>query len=117
MNSVVKKFELEIAFRSWDYSDSFEIDRVVLELSDKDISNINQAQEFIKTNGDIHSVKVDINGSVAYERETDEEGVFEEFDGWKTDTHSFVVYDNTVYYYAQNKYHSGDQIESEGFSI
>ena len=117
MSSVVKKFELEIAFRSWDYSENFEIDRVVLELSDKDVENIKQAQEFIKSNDSIHSVRIDVDGSVVYESETDEDGVFEENDGWRTDFHTLVVYDNSIYYYAQSKWHSGDQMESEGFSI
>jgi hypothetical protein len=36
-----------------------------------------------------------------------------EVEDWRVDVERFVVYSDSVYYYAQNKWHSGDQIESE----
>jgi hypothetical protein len=54
------------------------------------------------------SIHIDLNGHVEY-LDVDNKEVVK----WRVDVERFVVYSNAVYYYAQNKWHSGDQIESE----
>jgi len=107
------KKELEIAFRSLDYSDTIEIDKVVLELTDEDIENIKKASMFVGDNTGMWSVNVKLKGSFSF---IDEEG--NTVDSWRTDVQYLRVYARTsIYFYAQCKWDAGDTLESEAFSI
>lgn len=104
-NLVIEK---GIAFRSEDYSDSGNIEVMKFTLTPTDIANLKTAMELIKTNRFIASINVSLDGVVDY---LDDEG--NDVDDWRIDVDHFIVYDNSIYYYAQNKWNSGDQIESE----
>jgi hypothetical protein len=104
-NLVIEK---GIAFFSQDYSDAMQIETLKINVTPTDVENIKKAMEFVKNNDFISSIHIDLNGHVEY---LNDEG--EEFDEWRVDVERFVVYSDSVYYYAQNKWHSGDQIESE----
>jgi hypothetical protein len=107
-NLVIEK---EIAFRSMEYSDSMEIETLKIHVTPTDVANIKKAIELVKENDFITSINVDLNGHVEY---LDDEN--NEFEGWRIDTERFVVYSDSIYYYAQNKWHSGDQIESDAIT-
>jgi len=77
--------EKEIAFYSMDSSDALGIETLKIHVTPTDVANIKKVMELLKTNRFIERVDVE----------------------------RFVVYSDSVYYYAQNKWHSGDQIESE----
>ena len=104
--------EKQIAFYSQDFSDAMSIETLRINITPTDIANIKEAMGIIKSNSFISSIHIDFNGEVEY-LDGDENTV----DNWKVDVEKFVVYDNTVYYYAQNKWHSGDQIESEAIEL
>jgi hypothetical protein len=104
-NLVIEK---KVNFRSEDYSSSSEIETLKFTLTPTDITNLKTAMELVKTNRFIASINVSLFGGVDY---LDDEG--KDADDWRIDVDHFIVYDNSIYYYAQNKYDSGDQIESE----
>lgn len=104
-NLVIEK---QIAFYSMEYSDAMSIEKLKINITPTDVANIKKAMELVKENSFITSINVDLNGHVEY---LDDENV--EVENWRVDVERFVVYSNSVYYYAQNKWHSGDQIESE----
>ena len=104
-NLVIEK---GIAFYSQDYSDAMTIETLKINVTPTDVENIKKAMDFVNKNSFISSIHIDLNGHVEY---LNDEG--EEFDEWRVDVERFVVYSDSVYYYAQNKWHSGDQIESE----
>lgn len=108
--TVVKK---EIAFFSNSYSDAMSIDQVQIKLSDVDIENIKRASKLVKDNKFITSIKIEVDGEVDYLDENDDPADVD----WRVDVQNFMVYDDTFYYYAQNKWDSGDQIESGAFEI
>lgn len=97
----------EIAFRT-DYSASLDIKKLDIVLSEQDKENIAKAQAIVKDNRFISSIKIDISGSVKYLSDEDQE-----VEDWRVDVEYFIVYSNAFYYYAQNKWDSGDYIESE----
>lgn len=104
-NLVIEK---QIAFFAQDYSDAMQIETLKIHVTPTDVDNIKKAMEFVKNNDFISSIHIDLNGHVEY---LDDDN--KEFEEWITDVEGFVVYSDSVYYYAQNKWHSGDQIESE----
>lgn len=104
-NLVIEK---QIAFYSQDYSDAMQIEVLKINVTPTDVDNIKKAMDFLKDNSFATSVNVDLNGHCEY---VDDEG--NNVDEWRVDVERFVVYSDSVYYYAQNKWHSGDQIESE----
>lgn len=100
--------EKEVAFRSMDGSISNDIEKLLITLTDVDIANFKKGFALLKENNFIQSIKIDLDGFVDYLN--DDNVVIN--DEWKVDVESFVVYENAIFYYAQNKWHSGDQIES-----
>lgn len=104
-NLVIEK---GIAFFAQDFSDAMSIETLKINVTPTDVENIKKAMEFVKNNNFVSSIHIDLNGHVQY---LDEDGG--EVEDWRVDVERFVVYSNSVYYYAQNKWHSGDQIESE----
>ncbi len=104
--------EKGIAFFSTDYSDAMQIETLKIHVTPTDVENIRKAMQIIKANKFISSINVELNGHAEY---LDDDG--NEVEDWRVDVERFVVYDGTAYYYAQNKWHSGDQIESEGIEL
>jgi len=100
--------EKQIAFFSQDYSDAMQIETLKIHITPTDVENIRKAMELVKGNDFISSIHIDLNGHVEY---LNDEGV--EVEEWRVDVERFVVYSDSAYYYAQNKWHSGDQIESD----
>jgi hypothetical protein len=100
--------EKKINFRSSDFSSSSNIETLRFNLTPTDIVNLKTAIELVKTNRFIASINVSLDGVVDY---LDDEGNDE--DDWRIDVDHFIVYNSSIYYYAQNKYDSSDQIESE----
>jgi hypothetical protein len=107
-NLVIEK---EIAFYSMEHSDAMGIETLKIHVTPTDVANIKKAMELVKENDFISSINVDLNGHVEY---LDDEN--DEFEGWRVDVERFVVYSDSIYYYAQNKWHSGDQIESNAIT-
>lgn len=103
--------EKGIAFFSQDYSDAMTIETLKINVTPTDVENIKKAMEFVKNNSFVTSINVDLNGFAEY---LNDEG--DEVEEWRVDVERFVVYSDSVYYYAQNKWHSGDQIESEAIN-
>jgi hypothetical protein len=104
-NLVIEK---GIAFFAQDFSDAMSIETLKINVTPTDVENIKKVMDFVKKNDFVSSIHIDLNGHVEY---LDEDG--DEVENWRVDVERFVVYSNSVYYYAQNKWHSGDQIESE----
>jgi hypothetical protein len=104
-NLVIEK---KVNFRSADFSSSTNIETLKFTFTPTDIVNLKTAMELVKSNRFIASINVSIDGVVDY---LDDEGNDE--DDWRIDVDHFIVYNGSIYYYAQNKYDSGDQIESE----
>ena len=102
-----KQFITEVAFQSDEYSDVPLYIKITL--SDADIERIKALQQVAKE----HNVTI----------EADDIGDAEYLDGdeqehdWRDGYSCFKIYSNgSLYFYSQNKYHSGDQIESDEFS-
>lgn len=106
MESIV--LEKGIAFFSQDFSDAMSIETLKIHITPTDVENIQKAMGLVKSNDFISSIHVDLNGHVEYKDDDDNE-----VEDWRVDVERFVVYSDSVYYFAQNKWHSGDQIESE----
>ena len=104
--------EKGIAFYSQDFSDAMGIETLKINITPTDVVNIKKAMEFVKSNNFITSINIDLNGHVEY---LGDDG--DEVEDWRVDVERFVIYSDSVYYYAQNKWHSGDQIESEAINI
>ena len=104
-NLVIEK---GIAFFSQEYSDAMQIETLKINVTPTDVENIKKAMDFVKNNSFVASVNVDLNGFAEYLNDDNNE-----VEEWRVDVERFVVYSDSVYYYAQNKWHSGDQIESE----
>jgi hypothetical protein len=104
-NLVIEK---GIAFFSQEYSDAMQIETLKINVTPTDVENIKKAMDFVKNNSFVASVNVDLNGFAEYLNDDNNE-----VEVWRVDVERFVVYSDSVYYYAQNKWHSGDQIESE----
>jgi hypothetical protein len=100
--------EKQIAFFSQDYSDAMGVETLKISITPTDIENIKKSMEILRANKFMSSIHVPLEGYVEY---LNDEG--EEFDEWRVDVERFVVYIDCVYYYAKNKWSSGDQIESE----
>lgn len=105
--------ELEVAFHSQDVSDSFAIENIRIDLSDEDKANILKASELVKDNKFIENIRISVDSEVTFLNDEDEDIT----DNWKCDVMQFIVYNDSVFLYAQNKWHAGDQIESHSYSI
>jgi hypothetical protein len=105
--------ELEVAFHSQDVSDSFEIEKIKVDLCDEDKENILKANQLMKDNKFIENIRVSVNSEVSFINDEDNDIT----EKWKCDVMQYIVYDDTFFLYAQNKWNSGDQIESHGISI
>lgn len=103
--------EKQIAFFSMEYSDAMQIETLKIHISQTDIGNIRSAMALLKANPFMESINLSLNGNVEYLDDDDNEVE------WRTDVERFIVYHDAVYYYAQNKWHSGDQIESESIEL
>ena len=103
-----------IELRSSDYSASSEVEKIEIEFSDIDKENIKKSVEILKENNFISHLRIDIKGSITY---LDDEDTNIEDGNWRVDVEQFIVYTSGVYYYAQNKWDSGDYIESEEINI
>ena len=105
--------KIEVAFRSQDISDSFSIENIKIDLSDEDKSNILNANQIMKNNKFIENIRISVKSQVTFLNDEDEDIT----DDWKCDVMQFIIYDNCIFLYAQNKWHAGDQIESHSISI
>jgi hypothetical protein len=107
------KIEKEVLFRSNAYDESADIKIVSIDLSDETISAIKKAQEIIKTTPiSIESIKIKLNDSYEYINwESDKTSE------WNDDGGYLLVYKHAVYFYAQCKYDSSSQIETEELKI
>jgi len=108
---IIKK---EIYFRSNSYSETENIHSVELQLSDETIKNIQKAQDLIKANNFIFNIHVENMPDDKITLLNDEDNMT---DDWKVGYHLFRVFADTVYYYAECRYDSADQIESDGISL
>jgi hypothetical protein len=109
MNTYTK----EVAFRS-ENSSSYEIQFLQIELSEKDKESILKAQKIVKENSFISSIRVSINSDIEYLNDEKKEILDSDF---RVDTEFFIVYSNSFYYYAQNKWQSCDYFESSEMEI
>lgn len=105
--------ELEVAFHSQDVSDSFEIENIMLDLCNEDKENLLKANQLMKDNKFIENIRISVKSEVTFLNDEDKDIT----DKWKCDVYQFIVYDDTFFLYAQNKWHAGDQIESHAISI
>lgn len=107
------KIKKEVLFRSNEYDESSNIKIVSIDLSDVTINNIKKIQEFLKTfNIPIENVKLKLADDYQY---IDWDGSVT--DEWRDDGGSLLVYEHSVYFYAQCKYDSSSQIETEELTI
>ena len=104
-NLVIEK---GITFYSQDYSDAMMIDTIKIEFNSEDIENIKKAINILNENRFIVNLRIPISSNVIFLDEGNNG-----HDGWRVGADQFIVYNDMVYYYAQNKYDAGDQIESE----
>jgi hypothetical protein len=110
----MKTIKKEIFFRSNSYSETENIHSVELQLSDETIKNIQKAQDLIKANNFIFSINVEKMPDDKITLLNDEDNIT---DDWKVGIYLLRVYADTVYYCAECKYDSADQIESDGISL
>jgi hypothetical protein len=109
--SVMKKFESNIVFKT-QYHDNIDyIEMVRLNLSDTTLNNIIKAQDYMKTCGyDIVAIEIPFGDGDEIDH-IDEDGEITK--QWLCDVRYLKVYPTGFYYYAQNKYDSSDQLESD----
>ncbi len=105
--------ELEVAFHSQDVSDSYEIEKIKVDLCDEDKQNLLKANQLMKDNKFIESIRLSVKSELTFFDDEDEDIT----DKWKCDVIQFIVYNDSFFLYAQNKWHAGDQIESHGILI
>ena len=113
--------EKEILCYSLDHSESYDICHLKIELSEIDKENIKKSVEILKENKFISHLRIDVNSRVTYldidknnyYSDVPEEDMFK----WRLDVEQFIVYTNSVFYYAQNKWDNGDYFESTEISI
>lgn len=89
----------------------WQVEQVEIGLSVNDKENIAKAQEFIKQNYDfISSVRIEFQGTQV----TYYDAIGDMIDDMpRVGTEQFILYSNSVYYYAESKYDSGDYMEAE----
>ena len=88
----------------------WQVEQVEIGLSVNDKENIAKAQEIIKQNYDfISSVRIEFQGTQV----TYYDAIGDRIDDMpRVGTEQFIVYSNSVYYYAESKYDSGDYMEA-----
>lgn len=106
--SVITK---DIIFRSDEYS-GYPC-KVRVEFTPDDFNRIARVQSLIKDNDrfGINSIRID---SAGYTLLNEDDGSEED---WKDEGGELIVYPESVYFYAQNKYDASDQIESEAITL
>lgn len=104
---------LEVPFHSQEISDSYAIERIKVDLSEQDKENILKACELVNNNEFIDNIRISVNSEVTFFDDEDNDIT----DFWKCEVFQFIVYNDCVFLYAQNKFDSGDQIESNSFFI
>jgi hypothetical protein len=100
----MKVLEKEVAFRC-DNSDTSQIEVIKLTFIEREINNIKKAMQICKDNDFIVNVRVDFRD---FELFDDEENEVD----WRVDVSQLIVYKDSFYFYAQNKWDASDQIES-----
>ncbi len=89
----------------------WQVEQVEIGLSVNDKENIAKAQGIIKENYDfISSVRIEFQGTQV----TYYDAIGDRIDDTpRVSVEQFIVYSNSVYYYAESKYDSGDYMEAE----
>jgi alanyl-tRNA synthetase len=108
-NIVIEK---GIAFFGQSYSDAMQIETLRINFTNKDVENIKKAVELVRANDFITSIDLNCDGHIEY---LDEAG--SEFSDWSFGSQRFIVFKDTVYYYAQSSGHAGDQFDSEAIYL
>lgn len=109
--SVKKIIFKEIAFRI-DGSESSNIDTIKLTFEKTDIDNIKKLTQICKENECIFSIKMFFDNFAFIDE--DEKDITSE---WRADVSQIIVYKDSFYFYAQNKWDAADQIESSEISL
>lgn len=102
-----KTFKLEVGFTTEYFPEN--IEAIVLELTEEDIEKILKHKKYLEENPDLFKVVGD--ACATYMADDEEESNFR-YDGAE-----LFIFKRAVYVYAQSKYDSGTQIESESLSI
>lgn len=102
----------QIAFRT-QAETSYDIESVRINLCDEDIENIRLASKLVNENKFIENIRIAVNSDVDFIDDEDEIST----NDWRCDVMQFIVYGDAFIFYAQNKWESADQIESEAFDI
>src|ERR1017187_3127606 len=110
----MKTIETLISWTSNEYSDTPKMVRI--ELTDAELTKIELCKKLIKLH-DLDCIKISVNAELLNENPEDLEfnpfpNPFVESD-WRADTQMLNITSYGVYFYAQSKWDSGDQIESE----
>lgn len=108
MEKIVEK---EIIFRSNDCSDSLKFETVKLTFTDRDLDKVKKAMQVCKDNDFVVNVRIEFDNFDFL----DDDG--EEVTDWRVDVSQLIVYKDSCYFYAQNKWDSGDQLESDEINI
>ena len=104
-----KVLEKEVGFRC-DDSESSQIEVIKLTFVDSDLDKVKKAMQICKDNDFIVNVRVEFDG---FEFLDDDEKAVD----WKTDVSQLIVYKDSIYFYAQNKWDAADQIESSEIQL
>lgn len=104
----MKTITLEKAFQTNEYSETPSY--IKLTFTPEEIAKIQKHQEYVKENDDV-IVCLDFMAELFEDEEMQEESEFR-----VGHSHLKIYYDQ-MYYYAQSKWDSTDQFESEGFTI
>lgn len=99
----------EVAFRC-DDSDSSQIDTIKLEFNETDLDKVKKAMQICKDFDFIVNVRVEFD-SFAFLDEDEKEV------DWRADVSQLIIYKDSIYFYAQNKWDAADQIESSQIDL
>lgn len=113
----METIKARIGWTSNEYSDTPKM--VKIELTDALKEKVKFCIELTKTHK-LNSIVISVDAEMFDEGEGDFDPVTDEFTGeyventeWRCDTQELRISDYGVYFYAQNKWDSGDQIESQ----
>lgn len=103
----MKTIILETSFNTQEYTDA--PSKTVLSFTEEDINRIKHLQAIAKKED------VTIRWQFAEDKYLDDDG--DELN-WKSDSSCIQIYSNgSLYYFAQNKWDSADQFETESFDL
>ena len=101
-------------------SEAKDIKHFKIDFSDIDKANIKRAFEILNEDRFISNLRIDVDGDVIY-IDSDGNRYYSGDDDdkfkWIADTELFIVYKDSIYYYAQSKWDILDYIESEEINI